>query len=58
MSQKEINQLTELAQEELKKDVSREEALDTFVQAGILDPNAKFTSPYEHLESYISESKK
>jgi hypothetical protein len=53
MSQKEINKLIELAQEKIKNGVSKEEALETFIGAGILDEKAQFTKAYEHLETVI-----
>lgn len=55
MSQKEINNLIELAQEKIKNGVSKEEALDTFISAGILDKNAQFTKEYENLETIIAK---
>jgi hypothetical protein len=53
MSQKEIDKLIELAQDKINKGVSKQEALDTFIGAGILDDNARFTKNYEHLETII-----
>ena len=49
MSEKEIKRLIDLAKERLKKQVSREEALHTFVMAGILDNKGRFTDNYPHL---------
>jgi hypothetical protein len=57
MSQKEIKKLTELFQEKLKEGVSKEEALRTFVEAGILDENAKYTAPVKNLEFVASQNK-
>lgn len=53
MSQKEIDKLIELAQDKIKKGVSKEEALETFVGAGILNEQAQFTQHYKNLETII-----
>ncbi|HEY9257075.1 hypothetical protein [Chitinophaga sp.] len=49
MSEKDYNVLMELAEELLKEKVTREEALQTFIRAGILDENGNYTKPYECL---------
>jgi hypothetical protein len=49
MSEKEIKLLTNLAKNRLKKQVSKEEALHTFVMAGILDSQGQFTDNYPYL---------
>lgn len=57
MSDKEIRQLTNLAIN-LKKKVSKESALATFVSAGILDKKGNFTTPYNDLKTVVVESRK
>ncbi|MDD4992582.1 MAG: hypothetical protein PHR83_10145 [Paludibacter sp.] len=57
MSDKEIKQLTNLAVN-LRKKVSKESALATFVSAGILDKKGDFTSPYNDLKTVVLESRK
>ena len=57
MSDKEIKQLTNLAVN-LKKEISRESALATFVSAGILDKKGDFTKPYSNLKTVVIESRK
>jgi hypothetical protein len=57
MSDKEIKQLTNLAVN-LKKEISRESALATFVSAGILDKKGDFTKPYSNLKTVVVESRK
>jgi hypothetical protein len=52
MSTKEIKNLIELAKK-LKKEVSKESALNTFIGAGILDKNGEFTEPYKNLNSFF-----
>ena len=54
MSEKEIKRLTDLAKERLKKQVSRDQALHTFVMAGILDNKGRFTDNYPHLAAAVS----
>ena len=49
MSEKEIKRLIDLAKQRLKKQVSKEEALRTFMMAGILDNQGRFTDNYPHL---------
>ncbi|KAA2241370.1 hypothetical protein F0L74_15825 [Chitinophaga agrisoli] len=39
----------ESAQNALKKKVTKEEALSSFMRAGILDKNGNFTEPYKEL---------
>ncbi len=56
MSDKEIKQLTNLAVN-LKKKISRESALATFVSAGILDSKGDFTTPYNDLKTIVIESR-
>jgi hypothetical protein len=58
MSEKEIKQLTDLAKNRLKKQVSKEEALHTFVMAGILDNEGQFTENYPHLAAAVFPIKK
>lgn len=55
MSQKDINNLIELAQEKIRNGVSKEEALKTFMGAGILNEKAQFTQPYANLESIFTK---
>jgi hypothetical protein len=57
MSQKEINELTQIAQDELKKVSSKEEALKTFVKAGILDAQGNFTETYRSLSEVTIKAK-
>jgi hypothetical protein len=49
MSEKEFNLLMELANQKLQQEVSKEEALRSLVNAGILDANGNLTKPYEDL---------
>ena len=49
MSEKEIQQLIDLARQRIKRGVSREEALYTFVMAGILDKDGRFTDNFPYL---------
>lgn len=49
MSEKDIQNLIELAEAKIKEGVSREEALATLVGAGIIDENGDYTEPYRDL---------
>jgi len=49
MSDKDLKKLMDLANEKLEQDVTREEALRSFMDAGILNRHGEFTAPYEHL---------
>lgn len=51
MSDKDIQLLIELAEEELKKGFTKEEALQSLVAAGILDETGNYTRPYKELEA-------
>jgi hypothetical protein len=49
MSEKDFNLLMELVNQKLHQDVSKEEALRSLVNAGILDSSGNLTKPYEDL---------
>jgi hypothetical protein len=54
MSEQDIKNLRDLAREELKKGVTREEAFRSLLSAGILDKDGNFTEPYQNLASVIT----
>lgn len=49
MSEKDILDLIQLAETKIHEGVSRAEAMDTFVGAGIMDENGEYTPPYREL---------
>ena len=49
MSEKDFNLLMELVNQKLNEEISKEEALRSFVNAGILDSSGNLTKPYEDL---------
>jgi hypothetical protein len=51
MSDKDLELLLELAEEKLKSKVSKEEAMQSFVAAGILNQDGAYTDPYKQLET-------
>lgn len=53
MNDKEIQQLLDLAEKLLTK-VSKENAMASFVSAGILTPTGEFTEPYEELQELVA----
>ncbi|MEJ0103561.1 MAG: hypothetical protein WDO19_13860 [Bacteroidota bacterium] len=57
MSEKDIKRLEDLAKNKLQKGVSKEEALRSLQQAGILDKKGDFTSPYKNLARIVTEKK-
>ena len=58
MNDKDYQRLMDLADEKLKKGVTREEALRSFYNAGILDMNGNFTKPYKRLAAIFPDKKK
>lgn len=50
MDEKDIQKLIELAEAKIREGISREEALNSLVSAGILDTDGNFTSYYEALD--------
>jgi hypothetical protein len=55
MSEKDIRNLQDLATEELNKGVTREEALRSLMDAGILDKDGNYTEPYQNLAKAIQK---
>jgi len=53
MDEKDIQNLIALAESKIREGVSQEEALDSLVDAGILDLEGNFTSNYQALDSEI-----
>ena len=49
MNEKDIQFLIELAESKIQSGVTKEEALETFIGAGIMDENADYTAPYKGL---------
>jgi hypothetical protein len=49
MSEKDFNLLMELFDQKLHQEVSKEEAIRSLVNAGILDSAGNLTKPYEDL---------
>jgi hypothetical protein len=49
MSEKDIQNLIELAESKIQAGVTKEEALETLVGAGIVDENGDYTEPYKDL---------
>lgn len=46
-------EILELAEENLKKKYTKEESLQIFISAGILDKDGNFTAPYQNLAKYV-----
>lgn len=51
--EKAYNAAMALAENELKKKYSKEESLQMFISAGILDKDGNFTEPYQNLAKYV-----
>jgi hypothetical protein len=58
MSDKDYQRLMDLADEELKKRVTKEEAIRSLYNAGILDMNGNFTEMYKDLDTIFPQKKK
>jgi hypothetical protein len=56
MSDKDIKRLQELARKKLKKGLTKEEALCSLQDAGILNKNGDFTQPYKNLARIVVQS--
>jgi hypothetical protein len=57
MSDRELKKISELARQKIKSDISKTDALESFVYAGILKKNGEFTKPYKNLGSVITDNK-
>ncbi|WP_294825265.1 hypothetical protein [uncultured Flavobacterium sp.] len=55
MNDREIKLLIDLAKKLKEETISKEEAMASFVSAGILDEKGEFTKHYSELRSYIVE---
>ena len=53
MTDADLKLLLDLAESELKKKVTREEALQDFIDAGIMDKDGTYTEPYKDLAKVI-----
>lgn len=51
MSDKDLKRLSDIAKEELKAMPTREQALQSFVSAGIMKENGELTAPYAILKT-------
>jgi hypothetical protein len=49
MSEKEFQDLMDFFKEEAEKTCTKEEALQKFIRAGILDKDGNYTEPYKDL---------
>ena len=57
MLDKDIQKLQELAEKKLAQGMSKEEALRSLQQAGILDSKGNFTAPYQNLGRAVASYK-
>ena len=57
MSDKDYQRLMDLADQQLKKGVTREEGLRKLYNAGILDMNGNFTEMYKDLATLFPDKK-
>ena len=58
MSENDIKMLMDLADEQLNKGVTREQALRELIYAGILDKDGKYTAPYQNLAKAVTPIRK
>ena len=57
MNDKDYQRILDLAEEQLKKGVTREEGLRKLYNAGILDMNGNFTEMYKDLATLFPDKK-
>lgn len=55
MSDKQIKLIIDLAKKQLKRGVTKEEALSFFIRIGVRTPTGRFTKPYKHLGRAIKQ---
>jgi hypothetical protein len=53
MSNKDIKKLVDMAKAKLKEKPTKEEALQSFVSAGIMNAKGEFTAPYAILSKVV-----
>ena len=58
MNKEDIENLKNIAREKLRKGFTREEALQSLIDAGILDENGNHTEPYKHLGEAVKRLSK
>lgn len=51
--EKSYKEIMEMLERDLKKKYTKEESLQFFVRAGILDKDGNFTAPYQNLAKYV-----
>jgi len=56
MSNKELKKLSDIANDKIKTGVTKEEALKSFVAAGIMNDKGQYTKPYAILETVVKNS--
>lgn len=58
MSDKDIKMLMDLAKKRLKRKSTKEEAMHTFVMAGILNWDGTYTDNYPYLQAWQAKNNK
>lgn len=56
MSEKDYKLLMELFKRKLEEPATKEEALRSLMNAGIVDADWNFTEPYQHLASIVTKA--
>ncbi|OIQ65187.1 hypothetical protein GALL_532580 [mine drainage metagenome] len=56
MSDKDLKKLTDLVKEELKTIPTKEQALQSFISAGIKNDKGEFTAPYAILNKLVKST--
>lgn len=56
MSDKDLKKLTDLVKEELKTVPTKEQALQSFISAGIKNDKGEFTAPYAILNKLVKST--
>jgi len=55
MSDQDLKKLSDLAKEKLKAGRTKEQALQSFIDAGIMNEKGEYTKPYAILETLVKK---
>jgi hypothetical protein len=56
MSDQDLKRLSDLAKNKRKAGITREQALKSFISAGIMNEKGEYTKPYAILETLVKKS--
>ena len=56
MSDQDLKRLSDLAKEKLKAGATKQQALQSFIDAGIMNKKGEYTKPYSILENVVKKA--